>query len=237
LIAIALQYNITLDDLLAANPGINSNQLSIGTEIIIPGDNGGGPGLPTPTPLPGQLSDPDCFRSGTGSLTCFFTAENTLDQGMENISVLANLHLPEGELFWSEVVIPPLDRIPPQSSLPLSLQVPAPVPDGVQLFLSLLTALPAGDPLPAPETTIEQIVYRQNRRAAQITGLISLPSGDYDPGSVWLAAAGYHDQKPVGLRKWISSAPAEPGDQIPFTVTVYSPGPSIEEVRIFTELH
>jgi LysM repeat protein len=237
LIAIALQYNITLDDLLAANPGINSNQLSIGTEIIIPGENGGRPGLPTPTPLPGQLSEPNCYRTSTGALTCFFTADNPLDHGIENISVLANLHLPDGELFWSKVVIPPLDRIPPESSLPINLRVPAPAPDGAQLFLTLLTALPAQEITSQPEAIIEKIDYQQNRRAAQISGLINLPPGDYEPGSVWLAAAGYSSQKPVALRKWISSASAEPGEQIPFTITVYSPGPSIEEVRIFTELH
>ena len=238
LIAIALQYNITLDDLLAANPGINSNQLSIGTEIVIPGENGGGLGVPTPTPLPGLFSAPTCYRTSTGGMTCFFTAANPLTQGIENVSVLANLHLPDGELYWSEVVIPPLDRIPPQANLPVSLRIPPPVPEDVQLFLTLLTALPAEKSPPLPEITIEKIDYRQKGRSAEITGWVQLPEGDYPPGAIWLAAAGYNtDQQPVGLRKWTSSTFLGPGEELSFTITVYSSGPPIEDVQIFSELH
>lgn len=238
LIAIALQYNVTLDDLVAANPGINSNQLTIGAEVIIPGENGAGPGLPTPTPLAADLSEPDCYRTGTGGLDCFFTITNPLDQSLENISILANLHRSDGDLVWSEKVIPPLDTIAAQSSLPAAVRIPPPIPEGSRLFVSLLTALPGADNPSAPQNTINDLSYGGDRRVVQVTGTILLPESEYPPGEIWLAAVVYDQNgKPVGVRKWISGSQFGPGDSHPFTVTVYSAGPRIEDVKVFSELH
>lgn len=93
LIGIALRYDVPLDSLLAANPGIDSTQLSIGTEIIIPSrENGSAAGISTPTPIPVELSPPVCYSTRSLEYWCFLQAVNPGSTPLENISALVNLH-------------------------------------------------------------------------------------------------------------------------------------------------
>ena len=48
LFGIAIQYNISLDELVSANPGIDTSLLSLGTELNIPSPGEDQGGVPTP---------------------------------------------------------------------------------------------------------------------------------------------------------------------------------------------
>ncbi len=59
LFGIALEYDLTLDEILALNPHIAKDDfLSIGQEIVVSVPEGGAPPQPTPTPTPAPASSP-----------------------------------------------------------------------------------------------------------------------------------------------------------------------------------
>ena len=66
MLAIALRYGITLEELLAANPDLNPRALSVGTELIIPSGDAV-PSLPvTATPISIITRPADCYSAGDG---------------------------------------------------------------------------------------------------------------------------------------------------------------------------
>ena len=98
LLGIAARYGVDYEDLLIANPGIDPRLLSIGTEILIPG-SGGEPItalLPTPTPLPLNLSVVRYYRTISESMWCLTEVRNSSSEAVEGISVLLRLIDPEG---------------------------------------------------------------------------------------------------------------------------------------------
>ena len=52
-----------------------------------------------------------------------------------------------------------------------------------------------------------------------------------------MAAVAYSDGNPVGIRKWISAGELQPGENLVFEMILYSLGPPIEKVQLFSELH
>ena len=56
MLGIAERFGVSLDSLRIANPDVSPNSMSIGTELLIPGDQDNPTGAPTPTPVPVGLS-------------------------------------------------------------------------------------------------------------------------------------------------------------------------------------
>ena len=134
-IGIAVRYDLTLEQLMAANPKINPSQLSVGTEVLIPRD-GDEPAaaLPSPTPLPAGLSAPSCYPTGSKELHCLLQITNQGQTALENISVLVNLHDSSGDITASEIAVPPLDRLEVGHALPLLVRFSPPPPSGPGCF-------------------------------------------------------------------------------------------------------
>ncbi len=81
LYGIAIQYNISLDKLVSANPDVDTSLLSIGTKLIIPLSEEDELSVATPTPYPVPLSEPVCYPTKDGGIWCFLIIENTLESG------------------------------------------------------------------------------------------------------------------------------------------------------------
>ena len=240
LIGIAYLYEVSFDKLIAANPNLNPSQLSIGTEIIIPGGEGTiQGGLPTPTPVQVVLSDPICYPTNPGGLWCFTVATNNQESALENISARINLHNNQGEIAASETAVSALDILYPGESLPLGVYFPPPSPEPYLALSQLLTSLPADRAGSRPEIILKEISYREEQRRAIIQGEITLPPGSGDNGGiVWVLITAYDQQGTViGYRKWISGESLQPGQSVNFLSQVYSLGPAIAEVDTKAEIH
>src|SRR3990170_3110015 len=64
MLGIALRYGISLEDLLAANMGVDPQFLSVGAELVIPLGDSAPAVLATATPLPIRLEEPVCYING-----------------------------------------------------------------------------------------------------------------------------------------------------------------------------
>jgi hypothetical protein len=261
LLAIAIRYGVSLQDLMAANPDVNPRILSIGTELIIPLEQSGATpeAVPTATPVPVGLKPPRCYPTAAGGLWCFAAMENERSQALENLSGWISLATPGGEIITGTLAIPPLDLLPAGQRLPLAAYFPAPLPEGVSASAQLLTASPvspdSGRYLPVQveisQTTLEanglmatvsgRIDYPLNA-AGEITGTSTLtmtvPPANELPtaGTVWAVVVAYGVEGDiVGMRKWEAQKPLPAGKHREFEITVYSSGPQIARTEVLAE--
>lgn len=146
LLGLALRYHVSLEALQDANPDVDPNFLSVGTEIIIPlwAQETGAEAtpLPTPTPLPLATSDPYCYPDTGGGAWCFALVENEQETPIELATAWMTIYDGEGEPITGTMALAPLNVIAPGVSMPLTAFFPPPLPASVQASIAILTALP-----------------------------------------------------------------------------------------------
>jgi LysM repeat protein len=236
---IALLYGLETADLLAANPEVNPNLLSIDTEIVIPLGEQGEAALPTPAPLPVELGEPACYPTVAGDLWCFTLARNTLNQPVESLGAQMVLTDLTGASAATTHALPPVNLLPVGSQLPLVAYFSAPVPEEYTPVLQLSTAFPAGDIsgryLPV-EMNLEDIQIDPAGIHATVTGTVRLLAEEATSASIRLAAIAYDPEgRVVGVRIWETQTTENTAQAIPFDFTVYSLGEKIERVEVFSE--
>ena len=234
---IAARYNITVDNIVMANPGLKSNFLVIGEEIIIPaGEENTVTNLPITTPIPVSLLSPHCLPSRDGGMWCFVEASNPLNTALENISAVVNIYTAAGEIAISSVAIPPLNVLHPQEAMPLTAYFPPPLPEDFQASAVLFTALPASEQMASTIIIVQDISYSPGRQQATLTGTIQLAEENSSIQQIWVAGIAYDaEENIVGIRKWVTGVDLSPGQSIPFTLTVFSLGPPIADVKALSE--
>lgn len=240
LFGLALRFDTTVDEIVAANPDTNTSLLSVGTELIIPtGEEDSTAKISTPTPVPVTLSQPGCYQEIDGGLICYVQATNHQNKPLENLSALINLHLPSGDIASSRVAIPPLNILNPDESIPLSARFPPPVPETYQAFASLLTALPSAENRPSLDVQNVEQSFQSNRRQATLSGTISIEtSGSPGEQSVWLIAVAYDAQDQIiGHRKRVYNLSGTANQNLEYEINLYSLGPAIERISLYTEQH
>ena len=125
LLGIAIQYNVSLEALEAANPGINPANLQIGQTVFIPTGSEAAPNqINAPTPLPVVAGAFACNPTPVGSLICLSEFVNTTDQPVANLSVKVTLLNADNSLGDSLIAYAPLDLIPAGAPIPLGVVFP-----------------------------------------------------------------------------------------------------------------
>jgi LysM repeat protein len=241
LLAIAVRYNLTLEQLEAANPGIDPRILSIGQALIIPSSEGGEEIVfPTSTPHPLNLSAPDCYRAVSGSLTCLITVRNDTSTPMEGLIALVSLVSPEGEALLTESAYSPLNVLPPEGTTVLAAYISAAAPQGARAVAALASSVPVGDPAgryagASLATIVEEPA--DDRLSWRVSGTARLDEEASGAGAqigVVVLAFDAQDEI-VGFTKWESAAGLVAGAEVAFEAMVYSLGPPIERVQALAE--
>jgi len=235
---IALRYHVSLENLIAANPGIQPSLLTIGSKLTIPA--GPSPsGEPSPTPVPAALLQARCWAGPQGGQWCFALVRNQEPESLENLSAQFSLFDNEGGLVASQTAFAPLDVLPSGQSMPLAVYFPALIPDQVSPRIQILTStrLPPGDPryLSAVlENTLISVDW--SGRSAAASGKVHLGTPSPTAQTVWVLASAYDaDGEVVGLRRWESSSPLSAGQDLAFDFQVASVGPEIVHVDLLVE--
>ena len=244
MLGIALFYGVELAALKAANPTVDPQFMSIGTQLVIPLIGTETTTEPTPTPLPLIVNSPVCFPQGDGSLWCSLVLQNADSQSVENIGVLLDLVGPDGGLVSSQVLFTPLNRLPADGRIGLAARFPALAGAQLQPYASLLTAAPVGEELARyleVQHTGEQIIIDPGGRKAQYRSLAQVMG---PAQTFWVVVSAFDNQgRLVGQRKLTYDAVctaevmAENGT-CPVLVlegTLYSTGPEIAQVLIQSE--
>jgi LysM repeat protein len=237
LTGIAVRYAVPLEDLLAANPGIDPNFLTIGMTLTIPIDGVAAVTQPTPTPVPVSVQMPVCYPLGDGRLQCLSILRNEQSTSIENIIVQAVLPLDDGSTE-SVTTVPPLNLLPAggQTAIAVIFNSPSEFAPQVTVLSAIHVLSETERYLPAA-LQVQEIAIGPNGLQAEVTGVLSLPAGQPDAATVWLAAFAYDENENiVGIRKWVANDALPAGGQVNFSFPVYSLGPPIARVELGVEV-
>jgi LysM repeat protein len=236
---VAFRHNISLAELLAANPGVDPNLLIVGNEILIPSGDGQISGLPTPTPVLVDVGRPLCYATADTSTWCLVMVTNQQAQSVENISVMLGIYASEGGLIAQQIAVSPLNLLPSGKSIVLAALFPTILEDNYYAQAELMTSIPvANDNQRYIDTVIDIQNIEVGILSAQVNGTVSIPANENAESAslIWLVAMAFDiSGNPVGLRKYQHAGEIQPGDTINFYFSVYSNGPEISEIVLLGE--
>jgi LysM repeat protein len=237
LTSIAQHTGVTLEALLAANPGVSATTLSVGTRLVIPTGNPV-PGEPTPTPATLPVQQVHCWPERTGGLWCFALVQNDYAEMLENLSAQFALLDSSGQQLTSQVVYGLLDILPPGASMPLAAHFIAPVQADAAVRVQVLTAirLLPGDTRYLPVALEDTLVSMDaSGQTANVAGTVVL-AGTGTANTVWVLASAYDAAgNVIGVRRWESATALTAGAPVPFDFSVSSVGPGIARVEFLAE--
>ena len=237
--SIALQFGVSMDDLMAANPEISPSAMSVGQVINIPSNPENASGEPTPTPSAFAIRQIECYPTADQGMWCFVLAHNDFPDFMENVSAQVTLVDANNAVLASQTALLPLNILPPNNSLPLTVFFPPEIPADVKPQVQVLTAIRL---LPNDErylpATINNTLVQVNAdgRSARINGQVRLLANEKPASQVWVTGTAYDEVgRVVGVRRWESNAGLSPGGSLPFEFMVSSLGGEIERVEFAVE--
>lgn len=234
---LAQRFGIPLEALLAANPGIQPAQLSVGQKITIPSNSKNPIPALLSTPVFADLGPVSCF-STVGGLTCLAPVHNPNSEALENVKVQIILFGEDGQPAESQEAILPLNILPPGQTLPASAYFP-----GISPARSALSQLKASTSIISDDKRYIPAFIRNffvsidwKGSSAQITGQVSIPEEGQSAGLTWLVAVAYDvNGQIVGFRRWEAQGAISTGASQPFTMIVYSLGSAIDRVELLVE--
>jgi hypothetical protein len=236
---IAARFNVKLDNLMAANPGVDPYLLIVGNELVIPiGEDDShiiNQGLPDPIPVDGF--EPICYSTTSNGLWCLWLVENNHPTPLENLSAVVTLFDIWGNEQLSQIAFSPLNVLWSEDAIPLITYFPPPVPAWSEVQVQLDTALEVTDEekyLPG-QITNPQVHLTENGLTAIVSGAVTLQGEVKSASRVWAAAIAYDKNGVVvGARRW-EGGKIEAGGSLQFFTMVYSLGPPIDHVDILVE--
>jgi LysM repeat protein len=236
--SIALKFGVSMDDLIAANPEISPDIMPVGIVLKIPGNPINPSGEATPTPAPFIVEQAVCYPTASKGLWCFALVRHDFPDLMENISAQVTLVDSNGGFLAAQTALLPLNILPPNTSLPLSVYFAPEIPVEAMPQVQVLTAirLSLNDPRYLPATINNTLVQiDSDGHFAQISGEVHLPAESNAATKTWVAAVAYDENgRVVGVRRWEGGG-IQPGGKIRFEMTVASLGGVLRRVEFAVE--
>jgi LysM repeat protein len=238
--SIALRHGIKVSDLIASNPGVDPNFLTIGNTITIPLPDNSLMNDQQPTPIPVDISTPVCYHNKMDELWCLSFVKNNQSYDLENISAEFHITGSEKSHINSEIVFSPLYVIPSGLSAPIVVYFPPPIPANYRVQAKILSSIPKSND---DSRYLSPAIQKQNIRISK-NGLSAIVTGEVfilenvEVQEIWVVAVAYSQEEiPVGFRKWESPIPLAVGETISFEFNIYSLGPPIDDVKLLVEAH
>src|SRR5262245_51024050 len=124
LVYVAWLFHLSVEELQAANPGVDARFLTIGTVLSIPDPEGDpvattAPPTLTPAPINLTLSPPACSPTPTAMIYCFVEARNADSAPLENISAQVVLADAQGIPLMEATAYSAVNVIPVGQTAPL----------------------------------------------------------------------------------------------------------------------
>jgi LysM repeat protein len=236
--SIAFVHGVNLNDLIAANPDVDPNFLTIGMTITIPFSKTHSIPPLNPTPIPLSYEVPTCYPTQVGGLWCIVEVVNIQPFDIENLSARFSITSNELNEEIYQVAYCPINVLPPNLKIPLMAYFETPIPSEYQAQVEILSVIPKSKETERYLTPIIQnqdIKFSENFKKATILGEFKILE-DQDATKIWIVAVAYSKNgEPVGVRKWETSTLLQAGEKRSFKIYLYSLGPQISDVKIIIE--
>lgn len=236
LLGIAFKFGLTLEALLAANPGIDPQFLRIGDPLIIPlGDNPVVAAQPTPAAFAAPVGAPACISQADGSSWCYWLIRNEGGEPLENLAAQMTVYDNEGQPLATRTALTPVNVLPPGAQLPLMAWFPPQAEEivSVNAVLASALAVPAGDARYLGVTLNFETALRLGY--AHISGTVEI-NGKTPASQIWFALVAYGaGDHFLGARRITLEGPFDQGVPLSFEGEVFSLGGEIVRVEVFAE--
>jgi len=235
---IALKFGVTIDELMATNPDVSPNTMSVGTVLKIPSNPDNPSGEPTPTPVPFTVQQIECYPTANRGMWCFVLVHNDFPDFMENVSAQVTLVDSNENFLATQTALLPLDILPSNMSLPLAVYFAPELPIDAKPQVQILTAirLLPNDKRYLPATVNNTLVQiNAEGHYAQISGEVKLPAEATAASQTWVAAVAYDEEgRIVGVKRWEGRG-VQPGGTLNFQMSVSSLGGRMTRVEFAVE--
>ena len=223
--------------MLAANPDINPNAMTVGMQVVVPAGSPQAQIGVISEPLALTLGQPDCSRTLDGGLWCFAMVSNPLDEAAALMAITFTLSGSNPDSSKSMTVPALLDYLPAAESLPAAAFFSAPIPGNYQVSASLAAAFAAsqsGKTFFSVDSGKPSV--RLQGRMANVAGEAFAAAEPGETVDVHIAALAYDAQgNLVGVRQTKSRVTLEEGKGVVFNLNVYSTGAAIASVVVKAE--
>ena len=241
LIGIAFRYSLPLEDIIAANPEIDPNFLTIGMTLTIPLEGVTVSDLPTSTPISIKVQPPVCYHLSDGRIQCMAVVHNDQNFNVENVTVKISLAPSGGGDSLTNIGILPQNIIPRGERAAVSTVFESPIMSDFIASSSLLSAIPVSTDdqrYLTAEVEVDDILISPDGQRANVSGAVVFPTDPPIAGTVWVSAFAYDSKSNiVGIRKWIADNKLiNSSERINFNMDVYSMGLPIDHVEVITEV-
>jgi hypothetical protein len=170
---------------------------------------------------------------------CFVLVHNDFPDLLENVSAQITLVDADNITLASQAALLPLNILPPNASLPLTVYFPPEIPDNAKPQVQILTAirLLPGDERYLPATVNNTLVQVDaDGLSARVNGQVFLSSSAGNASQVWVAATAYNEAgEVVGVRRWEWEDGLTAGGSLPFEFMLSSIGGKISSVDFAVE--
>ncbi len=236
LLGIALQYDVTLDELQQANGVLKPETLQIGQELIIPiglsqpaGVSGSRDVIaPTPVPLPVTVENTARYQTPVGSSWVLGEVLNSTDQPVENVQVRVGLLNAAGVEVAAQTNFVALDAIPAGGRAPFSVSFLEPPPDVAGFQALVVRADPSyNHDARYARLQVKDLQTRQDGSQYRVTGVI-VNTGSTNAKEAHLVITLYDKAGKVsGFRLFpLPDEVLAAGGSVPFFDVTLAPDPS-----------
>lgn len=237
LTGIAGRFKISVESILAANPGVLGNVLSVGQTLVIPSESGQNASGYHSTPVPLVIKASLCRVNGNGTL-CLVPVYNPYQLTMENIGLRVVALGENGQVLGTQDAFLLIDILPPGKTLAVTAffeGIFKPVIVRSEVIMAFLQE--AGDTRyvkTMPQNLLVTISW--DGLTAKMSGKILVTSSDQTVSQLWLAAVAFDSTgEVIGIRRLELNNPLPPGSSKDFSMMVYSIGPKIDHVELVVE--
>jgi LysM repeat protein len=237
---LAEKFNVSVSALMAVNPNVDPNSMSVGQTLKIPSVSQNSSGASTPTPVPFPVKQIVCYPTVDRGMWCFVLINNNSSNFIEDVTAQITLLDANGKSIASQTATLPLDILAPNSSMPLTTYFAPDIPLNAKPQAQILTAIQIqpNDPRYLP-ATLQNTSLKMDTSGltAQVNGQIHLASSSSGPAKlIWVAAIAFDSSGGVvGVRRWASTSGLSAGSNLPFSFMVSSIAGTISRVEFAGE--
>jgi LysM repeat protein len=145
LLAIAYQYDVSVQTLIEANEIENPRALQVGQELIIPADDASALAVQltaTPTPMPLRIVHLAFHRTPAGSTWCMGEVQNDRGEPLDMVQLQVSLYNVNGELAEQVTSFTVADIITGHGAAPFAILIPSSVASFANYEVTVIGAEP-----------------------------------------------------------------------------------------------
>ena len=231
ILGIAIDHFSTTEEILARNPGVQPNLLSIGQELILPPPAtavfSGDPA--TPAPLNIEVSSINSYQTPLGSVWLLGQVQNNSPFYTEDVRLELSLIGPNGTPLGKTTAWTAFSLLAPQESAPFAVLINEPPGEIEQTQVAIIggRAFPQLNPQSDSRTlslTVEESSFAINENSITVQGVI-LNQGETTAEQTQLTVTLYDSQNNIsGYGQLTLNQPLPPQQRAPFQLTLAPPG-------------